>query len=163
MNAEWHTSENGIRRGPISEADLRSMIAAGQVRAHTMVWREGMDDWQALIAVPELCAGHPWLAAQAAGQMSPTNGLAVTSMVCGIVSLLLVAVFCGLISGLAAVPAVIFGHMAIRAINEAQVPVGGRGMAIAGLVTGYLGLLAQLAGIGFVAFAFLSASGGVGP
>jgi len=139
------------------------MIAAGQVGAHTMVWREGMGDWLPVASVPELCAGHPWLAAQAAGQASPINGLAITSMVCGIVSVLIVFVFCGVISGLAALPAVICGHMALKAIKESPVPMGGRGMAIAGLVTGYLGLLAQLAGIGFFLFAFLSASSGVGP
>jgi hypothetical protein len=162
VSAEWHISENGLRRGPVAEADLRSMIAGGQVRGHTMVWREGMQDWQAVSSLPELCAGHPWLAAQAAGQVSPTNGLAVTSMVCGIVGLMLLF-FCGVISGLAALPAVIFGHMALRAIKEAQIPLGGRGMAIAGLVTGYLGLLAQLAVIGFFVFAFLSAQNGVSP
>jgi hypothetical protein len=163
VNAGWHISENGLRRGPIAEADLRSMIAGGQVQGHTMVWREGMENWQPVCSLPDLCAGHPWLAAQAAGQMSPANGLAITSMVCGILSLLLVFVFCGMISGLAALPAVIFGHMALRAIRDAQAPMGGRGMAIAGLVTGYLGLLAQLAAIGFFAFAFLAGANGVGP
>ena len=163
MSNEWHYSDRGIRRGPYSDEDMRSMIASGQVGSHTLVWREGMDDWQAVVAVPELCAGHPWLAAQAAGQGGSANGLAIASMCCGIGSLMLVFVACGLISGLAALPAVIMGHMSLRAINSSEYPMGGRGMAIAGLVTGYLGLLAQLAGIGFIVFAIMSSPNAVGP
>ena len=158
MSVEWHIVERGLRRGPMSEADLRSLIAAGQVGAHTQVWREGMDEWRPVMVIPELCAGHPWLAAQAGGQGVPVNGMAIASMVCGISSVMLIFVACGVISGLAAVPAVICGHSAMRAIGRSEVPMGGRGMAISGLVTGYLGLLAQLAVIGFFAYAMFAAS-----
>jgi hypothetical protein len=60
----------------------------------------------------------------------PTNGLAVGSLVCGIVEFFTL--------GLAAIPAVILGHMArsqIRRTGER-----GEGMAIAGLILGYLAI-----------------------
>jgi hypothetical protein len=60
-------------------------------------------------------------------------------MVCGIVSLMACYVH-----AFAAIPAVICGHLAIKKIRESEQPMAGRGMAIAGLVTGYLGLLIQL-------------------
>ena len=142
---------------------MRSMIAAGQIGAQAQVWREGMDDWMPLTSVPELCAGHPWLAAHPGARVVATNGMAIASMVCGIVGLLLIFITCGMVSGFTAVPGVVLGHMAMRTISRSEKPMGGRGMAIAGLVMGYLGILAQLAAIGLFVFAFLSAGTGVGP
>ena len=163
MSEEWHISENGVRRGPIPDADIRSMIAAGQISAQTQVWREGMIDWLPVMSVPELCAGHPWLAANPRGQVAATNGMAIASMVCGILGVLLIFFACGMVSGITAVPAVVLGHLAMRAIARSEKPMSGRGMAITGLVTGYLGILAQFAWVGFILFAFLSSPSGVGP
>jgi hypothetical protein len=71
--------------------------------------------------------------------VAPTNGLAIASMVCGILGV--VTCYFG---GLFGLPAVICGHMAISAIRQSPLPMGGRGMAIAGLVTGYLGILCSV-------------------
>jgi hypothetical protein len=67
-------------------------------------------------------------------QASPTNGLAVGSMVCGILEIFTL--------GFAAVPAVILGHVARAQIRQ----TGERGdsMAVAGLVLGYIGILGWL-------------------
>ena len=78
----------------------------------------------------------------------PTSGLAIASMVCGIVGIMLCYV-----NGLLALPAVICGHMALKKIDNSLTPMGGRGMAIAGLVTGYIGLLFQLLFIALIFFA----------
>jgi hypothetical protein len=64
----------------------------------------------------------------------PTSGLAIGAMVCGIAEIFTL--------GFAAVPAVILGHLAraqIRRTGER-----GDGMAIAGLVLGYLGIAGWL-------------------
>ena len=71
----------------------------------------------------------------------PTSGLAIASMVCGILSLFL----CFCLGGIIGLPAVICGHMAMRQTGP-QIPghplqMAGRGMAIAGLIMGYLGLV----------------------
>jgi hypothetical protein len=58
----------------------------------------------------------------------PTNGMAIASMVVGIV-------WAGWIGSILAV---VFGHVALKQIERTG--EGGRGMAVAGLVLGYLGL-----------------------
>lgn len=71
----------------------------------------------------------------------PTSGLAIASMVCGILSLFLC--FCW--GGIIGIPAVICGHMAMGQTGSqdpGQPPrMGGREMAIAGLIMGYLGIM----------------------
>ena len=62
-----------------------------------------------------------------------TSGLAITSLVLGILG------FCTF--GLTAIPAVICGHIALSQIGKSAGRATGSGLAIGGLVTGYLGLL----------------------
>jgi hypothetical protein len=59
-----------------------------------------------------------------------TNGFAIASLVCGVL---------GLCSGfVGALPAIVFGHVALAQINRGEGTEEGRGLAIAGLVMGYL-------------------------
>jgi hypothetical protein len=69
-----------------------------------------------------------------------TNGLAVASLVAGLVWMWWLGSVC----------AVIFGHISLKQINESGGRQSGRGMAIAGLVLGYLGV-ATLVIVGLVA------------
>ena len=62
---------------------------------------------------------------------APTNGLAVASLICGVLWL-------GWIGSLLAI---VFGHAALGQIQRAQGQQAGRGMAIAGLALGYFGAL----------------------
>lgn len=59
-----------------------------------------------------------------------TNGFAIASLVLGIVW----------IYWIGSIIAVIFGHVAIKQIKESGDTQTGRGMAIAGLVLGYVGI-----------------------
>jgi hypothetical protein len=68
-----------------------------------------------------------------------TNGLAVASMVLGIVGLMVSWFMLGIPSILAAV----FGHVSLHQIRHGS-NRGGRGMAIAGLVTAYVALAGWL-------------------
>jgi hypothetical protein len=79
--------------------------------------------------------------------------LAIASMICGIVGYL-TCYFVGILG----IPAVICGHMAIQRINQSPYPVGGRGMAISGLILGYLGILITLGIVIFAAIAFFKAA-----
>jgi hypothetical protein len=58
---------------------------------------------------------------------APTNGLAVAALVCGIL---------GFFTGLSAIAAVICGHVSLSQLRRTGGE--GRGMAIAGLITGYI-------------------------
>lgn len=73
---------------------------------------------------------------------APTNGFAIAALVCGVAGCFLL---------LPSVLAVVFGHVArsqIRARGEQ-----GKGLATAGLITGYLG-------VAFLALIFVVAAGG---
>jgi len=61
------------------------------------------------------------------------SGLAIASLVCGIASVLCLGILAG-------IPAVICGHIAYSKINRAAGLLTGQGMAIAGLVMGYLSI-----------------------
>lgn len=66
----------------------------------------------------------------------PSNGMAVASLVLGILGLVLWLVFGWVLS----IVAVILGHVAKSQIDQSRGAQGGRGMAIAGLVMGWIGV-----------------------
>jgi GYF domain 2/Domain of unknown function (DUF4190) len=151
----WYYSKNSTQLGPVPFEELRARLASGEITPSDRVWREGMKDWAVISAVEELrpilpvASGMggdaPYTAPTTYSPMpyqsvAPTSGLAIASLVCGIVGL----VACMMIPGVLSIAAVICGHMAISKIRNSPIPIGGRGMAIAGLATGYtaLGLLA---------------------
>ena len=174
--AEWYYGKEGQQYGPIDEGSLRARIAAGEVSGSDLIWTEGMAEWTPLSKVSQFSysatqAGlsepaekhvtdepaSPYtppdanLVAPVVGggaQLSPpTSGLAIASMVCGILGLFFC--FCG--GTLLGIPAVICGHMALkqtRSESPGMRPrMGGRGMAIAGLIMGYIGILLTIVGI----------------
>jgi len=83
------------------------------------------------------------------------SGLAIWSLVCGILAMLL-SVAC--IGPLFAIPAVICGHIAYSRIRRSAGAVSGEGLALGGLITGYvsialipvIGLMAAIAIPNFV-------------
>lgn len=66
-----------------------------------------------------------------------TNGLAIASLVCGILSLVLFCLYAGIYLG---IPAVICGHISLGQFKNPGNAQTGRGLAIAGLICGYLGI-----------------------
>jgi hypothetical protein len=83
-------------------------------------------------------------------QVPPTNGLAIGSMVCGLAEIFTF--------GFAAIPAVILGHLARNQIKETG--ERGDGMALTGLILGYLGIAGWLLVILVIAS---HSGGGPGP
>ena len=47
----FYYSLNGQQQGPVSEDQLRQMVATGTLTPDTLVWREGMAQWQPLASV----------------------------------------------------------------------------------------------------------------
>lgn len=155
--SEWFYGKDGQQHGPMDEATMKARAASGEIGQTDLVWKEGMAEWLPLSKVAELSAGvaaaspeaspytspasNPMGAAPQGGMpiAPPTSGLAIASLVLGIIGLIACYV-----NGLFAIPAVICGHMALKRTGDPQKPVGGRGMAIAGLVMGYLGILLQI-------------------
>lgn len=69
----WYYALHGTQLGPASDEQLAQLVAEGTITASTLVWKDGMGDWQSLSAVrPDLLnvaaapqvAGMPVLPAQ---------------------------------------------------------------------------------------------------
>lgn len=43
---EWYYAEGGKQQGPVSEEEFGRLVKSGVVQAGTLVWREGMTNWQ---------------------------------------------------------------------------------------------------------------------
>ena len=84
--------------------------------------------WQPTTAPP----GMPPQGLGIAPPRKSTNGLAIASMVLGIVGL----------CGVGSILALIFGYIARRQIRESMGGQGGDGMAIAGIILGWIGVAA---------------------
>jgi hypothetical protein len=147
-----HVNRNGANLGIFSEEDIRAGLQAGRFVSTDLGWREGMAQWQPLAQFPEFSAVTP--AAAAPGETVPpsTTTAAATPVVVqpagtttakveplAIWSLVLSAlgmVCCGFVLG---IPGVICGHIALSKIR-AHPGLDGRGLAIAGLVIGYVSI-----------------------
>src|ERR1022692_3640264 len=120
--------------GPVNAEVLRQWITEGRANAQTRVKAEGAGDWQTLASVPEFEA----LFALPAGAVLPlfaapaetkTSGLAITSLVLGILG----------ICGITALVGLIMGIVALVKINRSGGRLSGQGLAIAGIcVSGFM-------------------------
>src|SRR2546428_6139769 len=54
----WYYAEAGQQRGPVGDAELSGLVQAGTIRGDTLVWREGMADWQPYGQVKGVGAGE---------------------------------------------------------------------------------------------------------
>src|SRR5206468_1240525 len=66
----WHVVIDGEQVGPLADADVRSKIEHGEIKADTYTWKEGFADWVKLSVVPEfsgLVSGDEVAAAAAGG------------------------------------------------------------------------------------------------
>ncbi len=54
----WFFASQGQQQGPYPEAQLHGLIAKGIVTAATLVWSEGMADWQKAGDIPGLFSGY---------------------------------------------------------------------------------------------------------
>ena len=134
-----YVSRDGQQAGPYSPEHIQQELASGTLRASDLAWYEGAPAWLPLTSVPGLNAGAPFptptMPPPYAGGMPyapQTSGLAVASMILGILGLFAL--------GLTSLPAVICGHVSLSQIKRSAGRLGGQGMAIAGLVTGYLSM-----------------------
>ena len=77
----------------------------------------------------------------------PNNGLAITSMILGIVGLVLIPI-------LASILALVFGYMARGQIKSSGGRQGGSGFALAGIIMGWIGVGLGVLGIIFFVAVF---------
>jgi Domain of unknown function (DUF4190)/GYF domain 2 len=135
--SDWFYSKDNQQAGPVSDSELHALVAAGRILPTTLVWRDGMVKWlefSQLSVQGGIPSGFPPPVMDYGMQYPTTSGYAIASLICGIIGLVTCLVFLG-------IPAVICGHMALHQIKNAPRIVAGHGMALAGLICGYLALM----------------------
>jgi hypothetical protein len=155
-----HIARDGKQLGPFSLEEINRQLAAGTLSLSDNAWYEGASGWAPLSTVPGVNAGAgssrttppaatpsaatATPAAPASGPVvpttvvvaAPTEPLAIWSLVLSLIGLL---GFCcgGPVLGIAGV---ICGHLGLSKIN-ANPQLQGRGLAMAGLIIGYLAVV----------------------
>lgn len=144
--ASWYYSQNGAQYGPVSFPELRQMASMEHLAPSDLIWTEGMQGWTEAYRVsgifmdpdaPAGMQGDTALEARASLSAEPlkTSPMAVGSFVLGLLGTTLLFFFGSIV-------AVVFGHVALRQIQASANTLGGRGMAIAGLIMGYTVIIA---------------------
>src|SRR4051812_38581665 len=153
-----HVARGDKELGAFSPDEVRSRLASGELLSTDYGWAEGQTEWTPLETFPGLAPASPQppapsmmppqartaaaasrgatSAAIAPAEPIPTSGLAIASLVCGIL-------------WIGALPAVICGHIARSQIKKSGGRLQGSGIALAGLILGYLGMAAF--GLAFLA------------
>jgi uncharacterized RDD family membrane protein YckC len=50
----WYYANAGTQSGPVTDAELERLVREGVIQPTTLVWREGMSQWQPWSTMPEL-------------------------------------------------------------------------------------------------------------
>jgi hypothetical protein len=141
-----HVSHDGKRSGPLSVEEVKARLLSGEFKPSDLAWSEGGKvDWKPLSSFPEIAEPARQRLLRRFRQISShlptarppsaqeTSGLAIASVICGVLSITILPCF-------SAIPAVICGHLAKSKINARPDLYRGEGLALAGLITGYIGL-----------------------
>ena len=132
-----YVHRNNQQLGPFTEEQLKAQLASGAISLQDHAWWQGQANWIPLGQTPlaaTLAPGTPPLPGvvpSVPGVNVPyekTSNLALWSMICGIAAF---------VCGIAFLPAIILGHMGLSETKK-NPAIKGRGMAIAGLIMGYL-------------------------
>jgi type II secretory pathway pseudopilin PulG len=127
------------RLGPFSVEEARATLAAGTVSPSDLAWAEGSPGWVplgSLLSAPPPIPGHATAAqAYASAPVKQTSGMAIASLVLGITSVAMCLSF------LTGIPAIVLGHLSRSKIRKSGGTLGGEGLALGGLITGYVGSL----------------------
>jgi hypothetical protein len=156
---------DGKTYGPKPDREIREWIREGRLNATSNIASEGSEDWRPLSKFPEFAADLNPAAAPAGAVQPPqviqpqtqpypqyaaaapsgTNGMAITGMICGIVSLPMLCCCYGLPFNILGV---VFSLIALSQL-KANPHQEGRGMAIAGLICAGISLLLIVVLVGF--------------
>lgn len=68
----WYYAHDGKHQGPVPEETITQLASSGMINADTLVWKEGMGDWQPLAqALPSALSTAPVNAPQIGGYAVP--------------------------------------------------------------------------------------------
>jgi hypothetical protein len=152
-----HVARDGKQLGVFSLEEVNRQLAAGTLRLTDQAWYEGAAGWAALSTVPGVSATAPASAA-APSSVSPvspaamatvpgpvlparkTEMLAVLSLILSVLGLF--GFCCGLFLA-GGIAGIVCGHIALSRI-KANPELEGHGLALTGLIIGYLAVAGWL-------------------
>ncbi len=123
--------KDGQQHGPLTLEELRTSVSSGAFSASDLCWHTGLEGWQPASAL--LDPQPPPLAGSGASHGAKTDPLSIWSLVLGILSWLCLSLLAG-------IPAIICGHVSLGRLKKNAL-LRGKGMAIAGLILGYVSLV----------------------
>jgi len=148
-----HVSRDGKQLGIFSLEEIKQQLASGTLMMTDLAWYEGASGWAPLSTVPGVAAATATgpAAVPATTTATPTvmvpqnktDPLAILSLVLSIAGLL--GFCCGFLL-MAGIAGIICGHLALSRIAK-DPSLEGRGLAMAGVVIGYVGVASWLAWI----------------
>jgi hypothetical protein len=147
-----HVSRDGKQLGIFSLEEINQQLAGGTLMMTDLAWYEGATGWAPLSTVPGVAAAVATgpAAVPATTTATPmvvpqnkTDPLAILSLVLSIAGLL--GFCCGFLL-MAGIAGIICGHLALSRISK-DPSLEGRGLAMAGVVIGYVGVASWLAWI----------------
>ena len=130
---------DGKEYGPVAAEQVRLWLGEGRINSQSKVRAEGSTEWQTLSALPEFASaaskppGPPPLPLAAPTAPAKISGLAVTSLVLGILGLFT--------CGITALVGLVFGIIALAKIKNSQGRLSGLGLAISGTAVSALFLM----------------------
>jgi hypothetical protein len=146
-----HVARDGKELGVFSLEEINQQIASGTLRPTDLAWYEGASGWAALCTLP----GVGVAPASVALPVLPPAAVAAPAVVVpqrkseqlAVLSLIFSALgLCGFCCGFfmtAAIAGIICGHIALSRI-KANPELEGRGLAMAGLIVGYVAVAGWL-------------------
>jgi Domain of unknown function (DUF4190)/GYF domain 2 len=148
-----HIARDGKQLGPFSLEEINRQLAAGTLSLSDQAWYEGAAGWAALSTVPGVGAAASPGAAPISPATTPasvapaglipvrkTEQLAVLSLIFSILGLF--GFCCGFFM-MAGVAGIVCGHIALSKIKK-DPNLEGHGLAMAGVVIGYLAVAGWL-------------------
>jgi hypothetical protein len=133
---------DGKEYGPVPLETIKQWIREGRIGPRTRVQAPNSSEWRTAPELPELSNLFPNRPTEPAPvsvppAAEPQKGLAITSFVLGLLSMVCFAFLTG-------IPAIICGHIAHNRARRQPGLYGGAGFATAGFVMGYVSLLFSL-------------------
>ena len=176
---DWFYANESDVQIKFQEDEFSSLVASGKIKAKTLVWNKTMADWQqASLTKPELfqsiehtlqetkeSSSQPNIPVnyqsnpQIGGYYSPpSDGVSVAAMVLGILGVTTMCVYG--IGFFPAVAAVICGHLSKKDIRDTSGQPKYSGLALAGIIMGYvvIGIILLLIVVFFLFFGLASLS-----
>ncbi len=137
-----YVHKNNQQLGPFTEAEIRAQLAVGTLSPQDHVWWQGQPTWLPLTQTPLATPGAPIADAPLPGalpKIERTSGLAIASLLANL----------GCCIG--SIAAIILGHMALSAMKR-DATLKGHGVALAGLIIGYVITICTILSILSVSF-----------